>query len=103
MYGVSVRGDIAVSENFDTFHNWFGFLLENTDNAVVIGEYGGFFEKKDREWHYKFRDYLISVGNKNTFYWCLNPNSGDTKGILYNDWRTLNYDKLAYLKTLWYA
>lgn len=102
VYGVSVRGKIAETETYDTFHNWFGFLMKNTENAVVIGEFGGFFEKSDREWHYKFRDYLISINNTNTFYWCLNPNSGDTKGILYDDWKTLNYDKLAYLKTLWY-
>ena len=30
-------------------------------------------------------------------YWCLNPNSGDTGGILYDDWSTVNYQKMAYL------
>jgi endoglucanase len=28
------------------------------------------------------------------FYWCLNPNSSDTGGLLMDDWVTTNEDKL---------
>jgi hypothetical protein len=31
-------------------------------------------------------------------YWCLNPNSGDTGGLLKDDWQTINDDKQAMLK-----
>jgi len=30
-------------------------------------------------------------------FWSWNPNSGDTGGILANDWRTVNQNKMAYL------
>ena len=33
-------------------------------------------------------DYLISIDQRNTYFWCLNPNSGDTGGLLQNDWTT---------------
>ena len=31
-------------------------------------------------------------------YWSLNPNSGDTGGILGDDWQTLRQDKMDVLK-----
>lgn len=34
------------------------------------------------------------------FWWCVNPNSGDTGGILEGDWRTWNAGKLALLQRL---
>ena len=39
------------------------------------------------------------AGNKGVSwtFWSWNPNSGDTGGILANDWRTVNQDKMAYL------
>lgn len=32
------------------------------------------------------------------FYWCLNPNSGDTGGVLKDDWKSARDDKLLLLK-----
>ena len=34
---------------------------------------------------------------EDTFYWCLNPNSGDTGGLLGDDWTTPDEGKLALL------
>ena len=31
------------------------------------------------------------------FYWCWNANSGDTGGLVQDDWTTLEWDKLAFL------
>ena len=36
-------------------------------------------------------------------YWSWNPNSGDTGGILADDWRTINQNKLVYLKPIMYS
>jgi aryl-phospho-beta-D-glucosidase BglC (GH1 family) len=33
-------------------------------------------------------------------YWALNPDSGDTGGILQNDWTTVNQQKQDYLTPL---
>merc|ERR1712130_1052721 len=45
-------------------------------------------------------DYLISIDQKNTFFWCLNPNSGDTGGLLKSDWTTEENGKLEALDVL---
>jgi endoglucanase len=37
---------------------------------------------------------------KNNFYWAVNPNSGDTGGVLLDDWLTWNNDKLLLLQRL---
>jgi len=34
------------------------------------------------------------------FYWCWNVNSGDTGGLVRDDWTTLEWVKLAFLTTL---
>ena len=44
--------------------------------------------------------YLIGKGAHNFFYWCLNPNSGDTGGLLNDDFKTVNNAKLTLLKRL---
>ena len=35
-----------------------------------------------------------------SFYWCLNPNSGDTGGLLLDDWITPHQEKLDLLEPL---
>ena len=43
-------------------------------------------------------EYLVQ--NKiSQFYWSLNPNSGDTGGLLQDDWKTPSQDKLDMLKS----
>ena len=34
------------------------------------------------------------------FFWCVNPDSGDTGGLLNNDWMTPDNNKLALLQKL---
>jgi endoglucanase len=65
---------------------------------VVIGEWGGRYVDQDRVWQDKFSEWLISKGlGCSNFYWSLNPNSGDTGGILLDDWKTPNQDKIDML------
>jgi endoglucanase len=42
--------------------------------------------------------YIRAHGLSYTF-WCLNPNSGDTGGLLANNWTTVNAAKMALLRT----
>jgi endoglucanase len=74
--------------------------------TVIPGEFGGHYvtsstaSQNDKLWQDSFVTYLISKGTTSTFYWCLNPNSGDTGGVLGDDWRTWNNDKLLLLQRL---
>lgn len=77
----------------------FGYLWD-AGHAVVPGEFGGVYTGADKIWQDAFVDYLKSKGAHSFFYWCLNPNSGDTGGLLLDDWRSVNMDKLTLLSRL---
>ncbi len=65
-----------------------------------IGEFGGRYEGKDKIWQDAFVDYMLARDIRIFFYWALNPNSGDTGGILLDDWRTVHEGKMALLRRL---
>jgi endoglucanase len=99
MYGVSVRGDIAMTDTFQQYDEWFGFL-HRAHRAVVIGEVGGWYIGDDEVWEKRFMVYLKEREMTNVFYWCLNPDSVDTGGLLYNDWKTPNIKKVLFHENL---
>eukprot|EP00039_Didymoeca_costata_P032197 m.37038 g.37038 ORF g.37038 m.37038 type:complete len:975 (+) comp9235_c0_seq1:305-3229(+) len=76
----------------------FGFLTNTAVNerAVVLGEWGGRYTGNDKLYQDEFAKY-ISEKNMGSFYWCINPNSGDTGGLLQGDWRTPEQGKLNML------
>jgi endoglucanase len=77
-----------------------GYLAKNGTAPVVLGEFGGRSVGGDQEgvWQRKLIDYLKQ--NKISYtYWSWNPNSGDTGGVLADDWTTVNKDKMALLKS----
>jgi len=78
----------------------FGFLPQQTGNAYVIGEWGGLLSGADGTWIKAFVNYLVKTSNTDNFFWCLNPDSGDTGGLLAYDWKTPDNEKLAILQTL---
>ncbi len=73
--------------------------------AVIIGEFGGRYghggDPKDRELQDALVDYLVGKGVSSGFYWSWNPNSGDTGGILQDDWNSIWQDKVDLLNRLW--
>lgn len=81
----------------------FGFLHDQ-GFAVIVGEFGGRYghggDAKDKIWQDTFVNYLIKKEMRDFFYWTWNPNSGDTGGILQDDWQTVWSDKIALLSTL---
>ncbi|TDC12752.1 endoglucanase [Streptomyces sp. 8K308] len=74
--------------------------LETTDTApVLLGEFGSTLTAaKDQQWLTRLMQYLGTGTSGIDFtYWSLNPNSGDTGGILNGDWTTVDANKQRYL------
>ncbi|MHB1159885.1 MAG: cellulase family glycosylhydrolase [Chloroflexota bacterium] len=72
-----------------------GYLQEEGIAPVLIGEFGGrSVEATDAEgvWQRSLLDYL-QRSEVSYFAWSLNPNSGDTGGLLGDDWLTVVSDK----------
>lgn len=76
----------------------FGFVSKNNIAPIVIGEFGGWLKSSNHDdaWQAKITSY-ISANNLSFFYWCLQPNSGDTGGLLNDDWVTPVQAKLDLL------
>jgi endoglucanase len=73
--------------------NW-GYLIKQNIAPVLIGEFGSTLQDpKDQVWLPKLLQYAQDIGASWT-YWSLNPNSGDTKGLLLDDWKTI--DRVRY-------
>ncbi|WP_067514806.1 cellulase family glycosylhydrolase [Endozoicomonas ascidiicola] len=83
--------------------NWM-FIHEEEIAPLLIGEWGGFMDGGDNEkWMVAIRDLIIENKLHHTF-WCINPNSGDTGGLLNNDWTTWDEAKYALFEpSLWRA
>lgn len=77
----------------------FGYLAARKAAPVVVGEWGGIYTGKDRLWQDEFLRYLTKK-QLSSFYWALNPNSGDTGGLLQSDWTSPEEDKLTMLRSL---
>lgn len=75
----------------------FGNASKRTDLALVVGEFGGRYQDNDKVWQEAFVKYLIAR-QFSFFYWCLNPGSSDTGGLLHHDWRTIDSVKADLLR-----
>ena len=76
---------------------WWGYLAKTNTAPVWIGEFGSTLnDAQDGQWLSALMNYISTNGLQWTF-WCLNPNSGDTGGILLDDWTSVNTTKQAYL------
>jgi len=84
---------------------YWGFLHKNGTAPVLVGEFGGRStdtSSVEGKWQNALVNYIKSNGLHWT-YWCLNPNSGDTGGILNDDWATVNQSKMNMLKPALYG
>jgi endoglucanase len=77
-----------------------GYLAERDIAPVFVGEFGTKFEtESDKQWLGALTKYIDQ--HKLSFaFWCLNPNSGDTGGLLQGDWQTENKAKLDVLRPI---
>ena len=80
--------------------NWF-FIYEDKTAPLLVGEWGGFMREPNLKWMAAFRQ-LIKKYRLNHTFWCLNPNSGDTGGLLLDDFKTWDEEKYKFVKeVLW--
>lgn len=78
----------------------FNFLNTNGTSPLLVGELGIKGQGgKDEMWFSEFIDFIKEKKLHFTF-WALNPNSGDTGGILDNDWSTVVQWKMDYLQPI---
>ena len=76
-----------------------GYLVKNNIAPVWVGEFGTkLTTTSDQQWIAALTKYMGTgaTGISWTF-WSWNPDSGDTGGILLDDWLTVNQAKQAYL------
>ena len=79
----------------------FGFLpsMGHGGAPVVIGEMGGWYTDKDKQWQDWAVRYMAEKGI-GLFYFVLQPTSDDTGGLLKADWQTPEAAKLKMLEVL---
>ena len=74
-----------------------GYLAKTGVAPVWVGEFGTKnLTTVDQKWLSGMASYIETRGLSFAF-WCLNPDSGDTGGILKDDWQTVNADKMSVL------
>ena len=79
------------------YDSWF-FLLEEKVAPLLIGEWGGFMDGGPNEkWMELIRDLMIDNHIHHTF-WCFNENSGDTGGLVYDNFGKWDEEKYALVK-----
>ena len=85
----------------DCWHdNWF-YIFEDNTAPLLIGEWGGFMSEPNITWMTYMRQ-LIKENNLNHTFWCFNANSGDTGGLVLDDFTTWDEEKYAFVKeVLW--
>nr|WP_315250942.1 cellulase family glycosylhydrolase [uncultured Flavobacterium sp.] len=76
---------------------YFGYLYNDNTSPLLVGEFGiKTAGGKDEVW---IKSFLTYMGSKYSWtFWCFNPNSGDTGGIVGDDWSTLVQWKYDLLK-----
>ncbi len=76
-----------------------GYLAQQHIAPVLLGEFGtNLSTVSDRQWFVTLTRYLgKGATGFSWMYWSLNPESVDTKGILQDDWTTVNTTKQSYL------
>ena len=82
------------------YDNWF-YIYDDNIAPLLIGEWGGFMTEPNISWMKLMRQ-LIKTYHLNHTFWCLNANSGDTGGLLKDDFTTWDSEKYEFVKeVLW--
>ena len=80
--------------------NWLYIQKENIA-PLLIGEWGGFMREPNLKWMTCMRQ-LIKEYHLNHTFWCYNANSGDTGGLVLDDFTTWDTEKYNFVKeVLW--
>lgn len=108
MYGPSIAmndrahaGEKLRRRMWDSYGYLYDVGYKGKRFPIVLGEFGTFFrDPRDRIF---FRDLARhwTWGKKHWFWWAYNNNSGDTGGLVKEDWITWEWDKIKYLRDSW--
>ena len=80
--------------------NWF-YIYKQNIAPLLIGEWGGFMTEPNITWMTYMRQ-LIKENHLHHTFWCFNANSGDTGGLVLDDFTTWDEEKYAFVKeVLW--
>jgi hypothetical protein len=108
-YGPSVFNQSWFDKDFTTqtllddyWYDTWAYINDKNIAPLLMGEWGGHMDGgKNQKWMTLLRDYMINNKIHHTF-WCINPNSGDTGGLIGNDWSTWDEEKYGlFEKALW--
>lgn len=85
----------------DCWHdNWF-YIQEDGIAPLLIGEWGGYMTEPNLTWMTHLRKF-IKTNKINHTFWCFNANSGDTGGLVKDDFVTWDMEKYNFVKeVLW--
>ena len=82
------------------YDNWF-YIYDKKKAPLLIGEWGGFMKEPNITWMTYCRELIQNYKLHHTF-WCFNANSGDTGGLVLDDFTTWDEEKYAFVKeVLW--
>ncbi|MFG2004762.1 cellulase family glycosylhydrolase [Spirillospora sp. NPDC048911] len=79
---------------------YWGYLYKQNIAPIMLGEFGTTLASNtDKIWLQELLKYLGTGVNGMSFtYWSWNPNSGDTGGIVLDDWTTVNQAKQSIIQ-----
>ena len=85
----------------DCWHDNWLYIHENGTAPLLIGEWGGFMREPNLTWMTHVRTLINNYHLHHTF-WCFNANSGDTGGLVLDDFQTWDETKYNFVKeVLW--
>ncbi len=98
-------GDFTTESLLDDYwYDTWAYINAEDIAPLLMGEWGGHMGsgyEDNEKWMTLLRDYMIENHINHTF-WCLNPNSGDTGGLLGSDFLTWDEEKYALVEpALW--
>ena len=108
-YGKSVYAQSWFEKDFteqtlldDYWYDTWAYINDQDIAPLLIGEWGGHMDAGDNQkWMEILRDYMVNNHINHTF-WCINPNSGDTGGLMdstFQNWDSAKY--ALFEKSLW--
>ena len=118
IYGQPWFNDPAFPNNLvSKFDQMWGYIYKQNIAPVYLGEFGSkLTDPKDLAWLDKITAYLsgdfdangtsdIAAGQQGVHWtwWSWNPNSGDTGGILQDDWISVHQNKVAELQPIMWS
>lgn len=85
----------------DYWYDYWFFIHDQDIAPILIGEWGGFMSGDNLTWMTYLRQ-LIGEYNLHFTFWCFNANSGDTGGLVLDDFTTWDEEKYSFVsEVLW--